>query len=262
MRYPNQLLLLLVCLAVFPVLLHAEEETKKRKRKKEEPSVAAPGLPPVQGGMVFAPNWLPETLTARRELLESLEFYCKEATQTAKGTERKTPKFIVGEIAWRMSYDDAVKTLPQGCNKMTERTLVHTCLPNHSLTVCGFQFKHFTDRDQPFNQLFLLLDKERKVVSVEFVNQLGNDTRWFPKPDGVREPYFNLVSLTFNGSTTKEVEYQLLGGPRRAMCVKTVLRDRPPEGKIYENVHWYLPAPLAQSILDIVQVYRKAGVIR
>lgn len=261
MLLPKPPLLLLLLFAGLSSLLHAEEGKKKKKRKEGDAPSAA-GAPAVQGDMVFAPNWLPETLTARRELLETLEFYCKAATQTAKGNERKAPKFIVGDIVWRMPYDEAVKTLPQGCNKMTERTLVHTCLPNHSLTLCGFQYKSFMDRDQPFNQMFLVLDKERRVVSVEFVNQTGNDTLWFPKPDGVREPYYDFVSLTFNGSTTKEVSYQLLGGARRALCVKTVLKDKPRDGKIYENVHWYLPAPFAHAILDIVQVYRKAGVIR
>ncbi len=212
--------------------------------------------------MVFAPNWLPETLTARRELLEALEFYSKASIRTGKERGGETPKFIVGDIRWRMPYDEAVQTLPKGCNKMTERTLVHSCMPNNSLTLCGFQYKSFMDRGQPFNQLFLMLDKERRVVSVEFVNQTGNDTLWFPKPDGILEPYYNLVHLTFNGSTTKEVPYQLLGGVKNALCVKTALKDKPKGGKVYENVHWYLPAPLAHAILDIVQVYRKAGVIR
>lgn len=263
MPLPNPLLLLLLVLTVLPPMLEAAEG-KKKKKKAEEAAKTAAGATGLPGGMVFAPNWLPETLNARRELLESLEFYCRASIQAAKAKDRasETPKFIVGNIRWRMTYDEAVETLPKGCNKITERTLVHSCMPVNSLTVCGFQFKHFMDRGQPFNQMFLVLDKERRVVAVQFVNQTGNDIKWFPKPDGVREPYYNLIHLTFNGSTTKEVPYQLLGGVRGALCVKTAFKDRPVDGKVYENVHWYLPAPFAHSILDIVQVYRKAGVIR
>lgn len=260
MSSPASILLLLLAFATFPSLMNAEEG-KKKKKKKAEATVAATGSVAVAGGMVFAANWLPEALTARKELLEALEFYSKASIRAGKERGGETPKFIVGDIRWRMPYEEAVKTLPEGCNKITERTLVHTCMPVNSLTVCGFQFKSFNDRGQPFNQMFLVLDKERRVVAVEFVNQTGNDIKWFPKPDGILEPYYNLVHLTFNGSTTKEVPYQLLGGVKNALCVKTAFRDKP-NGKTYENVHWYLPAPLAHTILDIVQVYRKAGVIR
>lgn len=261
MPSPNPILLMLLALIVFAPMPEAAEGKKKKKKENGDakPAAGAAGLP---GGMVFAQNWLPETLTARRELLESLEFYCHASIRAAKDHANGTHKFIVGDIRWRMPYEEAVKTLPEGCNKITERTLVHSCMPVNSLTVCGFQFKSFTDRGQPFNQMFLILDKERTVVAVQFVNQTGNDIKWFPKPDGVREPYYNLVHLTFNGSTTKEVPYQLLGGKRSCLCVKTAFKDRPADGKVYENVHWYLPAPLAHSILDIVQVYRKAGVLR
>lgn len=260
MSSPASFLLLLLVFATVPSLLHAEEG-KKKKKKREEAAMPATGVPSLPGGMVFAANWLPEALTARKELLEALDFYCKASIRTGKERGGETPRFIVGDIRWRMSYDEAVKTLPEGCKKMTERTLVHTCMPMNSLTLCGFQYKSFMDRGQPFNLLFLMLDKERRVVSVQFVNQTGNDILWFPKPDGILEPYYNLVHLTFNGSTTKEVPYQLLGGVKNALCVKTAFRDKP-NGKVYENVHWYLPAPLAHTILDIVQVYRKAGVIR
>ena len=164
--------------------------------------------------------------------------------------------------------------------------MVHSCLPIDSLTLCGFQFKSFLDREQPFNQMFLLIDKERKVVSVQFVDQSGKNIRWFPVPDGIREPYYNLVSLTHNGSSGKEVPYQILGAGSGVACIKTAFRDKtmqmpdisnippgmlPPGGvampgitgvRTLENIHWYLPAPFARTILDIVDVYRKAGVIR
>lgn len=234
------------------------------------------------GGMAFSPNWLPQTLTAKRELLESLDFYCKAAVGDAPRGMEAIPGAIVGSIGWRMPIDAAVQTLPRGFNKLAERPMVHPCLPNDSLTLCGFQFKSFTDHEQPFNQLFMLVDKERKVVSVQFVDQLGKNARWLPVPDGIREPYYNLVSLTHNGSTGKEVPYQILSGGSSAVCIKTAFQDRsmripnmpnlppnmvspqvmPSGSRIHENVHWYVPAPFARSILDIVEVYRRAGVIK
>jgi len=247
---------------------------------------ASPTAQPLPGGMVFSPNWLPQTLTAKRELLESLEFYCKAAVGNAARGKEPVPGTIVGAIRWRMPIDEVIQTLPRGFNKLTERPMVHSCLPVDSLTLCGFQFKSFLDREQPFNQLFVLIDKERKVVSVQFVDQNGKNIRWFPVPDGIREPYFNLISLTHNGSSGKEVPYQILGGGGGVVCIKTAFRDKtmqmpnipnfPPNmlppgsmtvpglmaGRTHENVHWYLPAPFARTILDIVDVYRRAGVIR
>lgn len=255
-------------------------------------AASAPAGSPLPGGMVFSPNWLPQTLTAKRELLESLELYCKAAVgNAAKGKEPVTGT-IVGAIRWRMPIDEVIQTLPRGCNKLMERPMVHSCLPIDSLTLCGFQFKSFVDREQPFNQMFLLIDKERRVVSVQFVDQSGKGIRWFPVPDGIREPYYNLVSLTHNASSGKEVPYQILGGGG-VVCIKTAFQDKgmtlpgipnlppgmppgvtppgfmPPgmmtgvmTGRTYENVHWYLPAPFARTILDIVDVYRRAGVIR
>lgn len=248
--------------------------------------VPAPSAATTYGSMEFSPNWLPQTLTAKRELLESLEFYCKAAIGNAPKGQEPIPGTIVGGIRWRMPIDQAVQTLPRGFNKIMERPMVHPCLPNDSLILCGFQFKSFVDHGQPFNQLFLLVDKERKVVSVQFVDQNGKNARWLPEPDGIREPYFNLVSLTHNGSSGKEVPYQILRGSSSAVCIKTAFQDRTGRmpnmpklptnipnmptmmpsmtsgSRIYENVHWYIPAPFARSILDIVEVYRKAGVIQ
>lgn len=245
----------------------------------KEHRAVAPAMASASGGMAFAPNWLPQTLTARRELLESLEFYCKAAVGKAPKGQEPVPGTIVGAIRWRMPIDEAVRTLPKGYNKLAERPMVHSCLPNDSLTLCGFQFKSFLDREQPFNQMFMLIDKERRVVSVQFVDQNGKNIRWFPVPDGIREPYYNMLSLTFNGSSSKEVPYQILGAGSGSTCIKTAFRDKVmgipnipnmpnmpqmamPAGRTMENVHWYLPAPFARSILDIVDVYRKAGIIK
>lgn len=238
---------------------------------------APPALadPPPPGGMAFAPKWIPKVLNGRRELLESLEFYCKEAVGSAPRGQEAIPSTICGAVRWRMPIDEFIQTLPRGYNKLSERQLVDACLPNDSLTLGGFQFKSFLDHQQAFNQMFVLMDRERRIVSVQFVDQNGKNIRWLPLPDGIREPYYNFLSQTFNASTTKEVPYQFLKDSGLPLCVKTAFRDRvsmgllnapnapailvPAYGRTYENVHWYLPAPFARSILEIVDAYRKAG---
>jgi hypothetical protein len=264
--------------------LSAGDQQWLKTQEAERP--AGPSAEMLPGGMVFSQNWLPQTLTAKRELLESLDLYCKAAVGNAPKGQEPIPATIVGGIHWRMPLDEALQTLPPGFNKLNERPMVHPCLPNDSLILCGFQFKSFEDRGQPFNQMFLLVDKERKVVSVQFVDQTGKGAKWLPAPDGIREPYYNLISLTHNGSSGKEVPYQILSGGSGVVCIKTAFQDRtgmtrnipklPPNipnmptnmpsmssgGRIYENVHWYIPAPFARAILDIVDVYRRSGVIQ
>ncbi|MBK8038446.1 MAG: DUF1080 domain-containing protein [Verrucomicrobiaceae bacterium] len=239
-------------------------------------AVPAPSAPTTYGGMEFSPNWLPQTLSARRELLESYDFYCKAVVGNAPKGQEPVPDTIVGAIRWRMPIDEAIRTLPKGFNKLSERPMVHSCLPNNSLINCGFQYRSFQDRGQSFYEMFMLIDKQRRVVSVMFRDN-GKDIQWFPKPDGIREPYYNMFSeLTYNGSTTQEVPYQILGAGNGVTCIKTALRKKiitlpnmpnmpqmaPSGGGTKENVHWYLPAPFARSILDIVEVYRARGVIK
>ncbi len=239
-------------------------------------AVPAPSAPTTYGGMEFSPNWLPQTLSARRELLESYDFYCKAVVGNAPKGQEPVPDTIVGAIRWRMPIDEAIRTLPKGFNKLSERPMVHSCLPNNSLINCGFQYRSFQDRGQSFYEMFMLIDKQRRVVSVMFRDN-GKDIQWFPKPDGIREPYYNMFSeLTYNGSTTQEVPYQILGAGNGVTCIKTALRKKiialpnmpnmpqmaPSGGGTKENVHWYLPAPFARSILDIVDVYRARGVIK
>ena len=239
-------------------------------------AVPAPSAPTTYGGMEFSPNWLPQTLSARRELLESYDFYCKAVIGNAPKGQEPVPDTIVGAIRWRMPIDEAIRTLPKGFNKLSERPMVHSCLPNNSLINCGFQYRSFQDRGQSFYEMFMLIDKQRRVVSVMFRDN-GKDIQWFPKPDGIREPYYNMFSeLTYNGSTTQEVPYQILGAGSGVTCIKTALRKKiialpnmpnmpqlaPSGGGTKENVHWYLPAPFARSILDIVEVYRARGVIK
>jgi hypothetical protein len=242
---------------------------------KEQQAVVSSG-PPVSGGMVFAPNWLPKPTALRHELLESFEFYCKAAIGNAEKGKEPVPSTIVGAIRWRMPVEEFIRTLPKGYNKLTETRMVHSCFPRDSLFQAGFQFKSFLDREQPFNQLFVIFDQERRIVSAQFVDQNGKGIRWFPVPDGIREPYYNMLNLTTNGSSTKEVPYQILAAGSGVTCIKTAFRDKTfqlpnipgapqlaaPAGRTMENIHWYLPAPFARAILDVLDEHRKAGMIR
>ncbi len=240
---------------------------------------AATSNPSEHGGMVLAPNWIPDRLETKRELLESLQMYASAVVGNAARGKEPVPGTIVAPIRWLMPFDEAVRVLPERMNKIGERPVSLTCFPQASLTLASFQFKSFIDKEQPFNLLHLILDLKRQVVGVQFVEQTPDPgkVRWFPVPDGAREPYYNFLTLTNNGSGAQEVAYQIVDAGSGVKLIKTVLQTNTGLGaisrmakmpnmpgmpmmpggamggvKCKENVHLYLAAPLARCLLDIV----------
>ena len=65
-----------------------------------------------------------------------------------------------------------------------------------------------------------------------------------------REPYYDFVTLKRNASTTNMVSFQGIPVRPGVKLIKTVLHKRP-YGKWTEEVHWYLPVPLAGRFIDI-----------
>lgn len=101
-----------------------------------------------------------------------------------------------------------------------------------------------------------------------------------PGPDGVREPYYNFIEDRYNGSTGNCVPYQVQAAGKGVNLIRTILFNQPdigiqpyPAGQCpgtvtlhhytqrsyRENVHWYLTAPLAQKLLEIVASIRRQG---
>jgi hypothetical protein len=221
----------------------------------------APGNGGLYGGMALAKDWITSTLQVRRELIASTEFYCKAATGNAERLKEPVPDTLLGPIRWLMPAADAIKTLPARVIPLPERPVIAHIFPADSLTLLGFQYNDFLDRGQGFNQLFLLVDKQRRVVGVQLVDQTVNRILWEPQPDGVREPYYNFLAISVNASTTNEVHYQIRNAGNGVTLIKTALFDRK-RLRYRENVHWYLAAPFARAMLDIVEFHRKKGTIR
>lgn len=233
------------------------------------------------GGMALAANWMPQRTETKRELLEGIVFYCKQALGDTSAGQGKAPFELSRGIPWLMPFDQAVAKLPGRVNKVGERPVNNNCFPANSLTIASFQFKSFQDRGKPFNLMHLLLDLRRQVVGVEFVQQTPGRTTY--EIQGKLEPYYNFFTLTNNASTGKEVVYAILSsGSTGGMCIQTVFRDRAnniPNGlpqvpgmppgmpmvnpttpgpsaipvKAYEIVHWYLAPPFARCLLQIAE---------
>jgi hypothetical protein len=200
-------------------------------------------------GMVLDPSWLPDRLGVDQLFMESLRYYSQRVVGDQKRGEEKAPDIIYGNIRWLMPMDQAIASLGR-VSKMTETKITNQAYPHNSLIIQGLQGR-FQDGNSSFNLCFLIADKNRQVVSVELVAQTPRGEGWDNRvPVEAREPYHDFVNLKRNASTGNMVSFQVIPVRPGVKLIKTVLHKRP-FGKWSEDVHWYLPAPLAGRFLDI-----------
>jgi len=200
-------------------------------------------------GMTLDTSWLPDRLGVDQLFMESLRYYSQRVVEGEKRGEEKAPDIIYGNIRWLMPMDEAIASLGR-VSKMTETKITNQAYPQNSLIVQGLQGR-FQDGNSTFNLCFLIADKKRQVVSVELVAQTPRGEGWDNRvPVEEREPYYDFVTLKRNASTTNMVSFQVIPVRPGVKLIKTVLHKRP-YGKWTEDVHWYLPAPLAGRFIDI-----------
>ncbi len=239
--------------------------------------VAVEPLPPVGGGMTFAEAWMPTHLETKSKLLDGLEFYAgqvagnspvaaknkkgeekgakKKGSKKGKGMEGKT---LVGQFTWLMPLDDAIKTLPTGFDRATEEKINWDCFPRDSLLLEGFHKDYFEDRGQLFDWLYLVVDRERRLVGVQFVATNPKKLEWMRKRQvEEREPYYDFIKMKNNASTTQHVSYQILHPEDSMPLIHLALVKNPPSLKVLEDVHWYLAPPFARALLDVVAFQRR-----
>lgn len=241
--------------------------------------------------MTLSPGWMPQRNETKRELLRSLAFYAKATLgNTAPGKE-PTPS-TVGGFSWLMPVNQAIARLPGGSFKLGERKVEYTCFPAASLTLLSYGGS-FTDQGKNFNVLHLLLDAKLCVVSVEFVQQTPKKGLLYEVDGSMEPYYNFLTltnnastkkevvyalqnpssAVTMIQTVFRDrgfggggalmppgmppmpgIPGQPGGGPGMPPGVAKMPQD--PSlfpGKVYEYVHWYLPAPLARCILKIAE---------
>lgn len=229
---------------------------------KGAPAATAGGkLYPDYGGMVLSADWqqLSKSGSPRKELMLSSEFYAHLVVANAQKRKKTTPDKLYGDIHWLMSLDDAQKVLPKQMSKGTITPLTHLCFPSRSLSIKEFEGS-FEDRGQVFRHLYLMLDSKQQVVGVQLEDLTADNVLWENgRPDGLREPYYNFLNLTNNASKSNQVHYQVLDSGPGVSLVKFALWNIAPLRRYKENIHWYLPAPVAQSMLEIVERQRQSS---
>lgn len=214
--------------------------------------------PPVGGGMSFSPNWLPTHLETKSKLLDGLEFYASRAAGKGKQTKENYHRPLVGGFTWRMTLEEAIKTLPAKCDRAPEEKIKWDCFPQDSLSVFGFHTNFFIDRGQEFDWLYLIVDRERRLVGVEFVATNPKKIMWNTKLKTERmEPYYDFIKMKNNASTTQHVDYQIIHPEKGAPLIHTALVKNAFPFKVLEDVHWYLAPPFARALLDVVEWQHK-----
>ena len=233
--------------------------------------------------MALGPNWLPHNVHARKVLLTSIEFFSQAVVGKDASAPAAIPATIWGPVTWRMPLDEALKKLPAGARKQREFPMLNLAFPQGSLKVMMMALDGnlaFEDGCNRFKYLSFICDLENRIIGIQLVDPNPKSVNWAaPGPDGVREHYYNFIEDRYNGSTTQCVPYQIRDAGKGVKLIKTLLFNQPGvypphapgscPGTValntfvrrpyLENVHWYLTAPLAKRLLEIVKAIRDQG---
>lgn len=263
------------------------------ERKAARPATAPPSTNNIassaqtivssSGGMALHKDWMPHNIHTRKVLLDSMEFYCRMLVADEKA-EPVIPDKIWGPITWRMPLTEALKTLPSGARRQREFRVMNLAFPQNSLNVTMMAVEGrvaILDECNKFKYISFIADMENRVIGIQLVDPSPQIYNWAaPGPDGIREPYYNFIEDRYNGSTGNCVPYQVQSIGKGVNLIRTILFNQPdiglppyPQGQCpgtvtlhhytqrsyRENVHWYLTAPLAQKLLEIVISIRKLG---
>jgi hypothetical protein len=245
---------------------------------------AAPAVrpPPHPTQMSLSADWLPHNVHTRKVLLNSIESYSLEVLGGQRDAAETIPDVIWAGVKWLMPVKDAIAMLPRGARRQREFDVLNLAFPQHSLHVHMWAIEGgqaIPDRCDTFKYISFITDLDQRVIGIQLVNPSPRYVNWeSPGPQGVREPYYNFIEDRYNGSTRNCVPYQVLPAGKGVKLIKTALYKQPdlgiprwwrpgqcpgysqlPSDEYGENVHWYLTAPLAKNLLEIVDSIRKQG---
>lgn len=226
---------------------------------------AAQNPPPNSGRqMVFAPDWLPAPQDISREFSRSLDFYCRFAVGDAPRGGEPAPRTIIWNLEWLMPMADAEARVPGVQRLQRDYDMINPGFPHHSIHIRSLYGK-FVDPAtlELFNICNLICDADKQLISVELVATNPKLVFWLPPtmaPDkspkalpavGTRDPYYDFIEVKHNGSTSQHVSYQITSAAPGVTVIQTILARN--VGSVLENVRWYLPAPFAGKLLEMVE---------
>lgn len=256
---------------------------KGERQQRISPSTAVGSKPavttqrtPDPKEMTLAPDWMPHRIHSRKGEINSMEVFCRMLVDKGKEV---IPTKIWGPLTWLMPVKEAMKGLPAGSRLQRNHTLENLWFPQDSLhlwtmAIVGFEID---DRCNKFNYVQFICDRDDRVIGVQLIHSKPPFVSWrAPGPDGVSVPYYDFVMDKWNATRSQCVPYQISNADKGVLLIKTALYDAPnlgvppytpgpcpgyvllPFPKYLESIHWYLTAPLANKILEIIEYGRQA----
>ena len=237
-------------------------------------AVGAPARTPDPLVMTLAQDWMPDRIHTRKGEINSIEFFSRLVVDKAPPGKETIPTTIWGPLKWLMPVKEAIKTLPANSRLQRNHTLENLWFPQDSLHLWTMAMVgvEADDRCNKFNYVQFICDRDDRLIGLQMIHTRPPFVAWkAPGPDGVSVPYYNFVMDTWNASRSQCVPYQVQSADKGVILIKTALYDSPtigvppyapgpcpgtillPNRKYLESVHWYLTAPLAAKILEIVE---------
>lgn len=103
--------------------------------------------------------------------------------------------------------------------------------PQESLSLYTYALdgaNQFNDRGSPFKHLTFITDLNKRVISIQLVNETPINVLWdIRSPIGVKNPYFNFLQDRFKGSGAYSVPYQVCDAGKGVKLVKTAFYIKP-----------------------------------
>lgn len=216
--------------------------------------------------MVFAADWMPTKLDISREFARSLSFYCGFAVGDAPSGRETVPGTIIWGLQWLMPMTQAEAQTPGVTRLQRDYDMTNPGFPQHNSIHIRSLYGRFVDPStrELFNICNLICDANKQLISVELVATnpkvvaplpplalMPKDPKLLPL-FGTREPYYDFIEVKGNASTEQHVEYRISSPqPHPGVTVIQTMLINHRRGCL-ENVRWYLTAPFARKLLDMV----------
>ena len=226
-----------------------------------------------QRRLLLANDWMPARQDISREFAKSLAFYCQHAVGDAPRGSEPVPGTIIWNLEWLMPLADAEARVPGVMRLQRAYDLRNPGFPHNSIYIRSLYGK-FVDPQthEVFNICNLIGDAGKQLISVELVAtnpkaitnpQIPAVPQLTPKNDpkalptsGTMEPYYDFIEVKANGSTSQRVQYDVTSPNAGVTVIHTMLVKGI---SVQEPVRWYLPAPFARILLDMVEKIAPSG---
>lgn len=194
-----------------------------------------------------------------------LGFYCSFAVGDAPRGQEVVPGTIIWNLHWLMPMTEAEARVPGVDRLQRDYDMINPGFPQHNSIHIRSLAGRFVDPNtrELFNICNLICDARKQLIGVQLA--ATNPKVVAPSPpfdpllkdpkkklmNGTLDPYYDFIEVKGDASTHQYVEYRIsLPGPGVTVIQTLLISHR---SGVKENVRWYLTAPFARKLLDMVE---------